>query len=440
MAYYYVSSIVGTATALSANTEKRTGPFSLMQPADVYASLLDLDTYTTLADGDIVCIADNHNFTYSLATNLNMTNGSNIYVKYVSVDSLLCDAYKVGAKESVTSGSFALTSGGHSTQNFTAYGISFTAVAGILDITSYQASCVYYQCGLHASLAVQQSKTGKLRFLHCNISCSTLYTVYSNVKIIGGTLYSSGSYLFTGYGGGQEVYGCDFSGSAVGIALNYYISVGTAGTGKLINCIMPTNYVMPPSYVFDASLSMELVGCEDYYTYVFHNRNIDVTTFTGAYLNHTYDGTNKLSYLLESSTFNKNGQSYRHKLIEIPAQNLSLTDTTYRVNLLLDTDTVAALTDNTFWVDLSHNDNVSQALGKVVSSRNTDILAVGTELLSSAEVWQGTLPLNTKAYQVDITLSAAQLTNVTNGNVVIYANLAVPNADVYVCPAVQIGN
>ena len=115
MAYYYVSSIVGTATALSANTEKRTGPFSLMQPADVYASLLDLDTYTTLADGDIVCIADNHNFTYSLATNLNMTNGNNVYVKYVSVDSLLCDAYKVGAKESVTSGSFALTSRGHST-------------------------------------------------------------------------------------------------------------------------------------------------------------------------------------------------------------------------------------------------------------------------------------------------------------------------------------
>jgi len=159
---------------------------------------------------------------------------------------------------------------------------------------------------------------------------------------------------------------------------------------------------------------------------------------TTVYLNASYDGTNKYSLLFESLV-TSTPNSLQNKLCELPAQDLSVTDTTYRVNLLLDTDTAATLTDTNCWVELSHNDNNSLALGKIVSSRNNDILVVGTELTPSAEVWQGTLPTNTKAYQIDITLSAASLPNVTNGSVVIYLNLAVANTDVYACPAVMIG-
>jgi len=235
---------------------------------------------------------------------------------------------------------------------------------------------------------------------------------------------------------------CDFSGVAFG-SKSLYTDYGKSGSqGVLINNLTPSGVPIIYSGRATYGNTHTAIGCgaaNEYYRFNVLSRYGETTENTLAYLHAKYDATNKYSALMNSSTNAGLSGALQYKLLEMAEQNLSLTDTTYRVNLLLDTDTVATLTDANFWIELSHNDNVSLALGKVVSSRNTDILATGTELALSAETWLGTLPLNTKAYQVDITLSAAQLTNVTNGNVVVYANLAVPNADVYICPAVMIG-
>lgn len=207
--------------------------------------------------------------------------------------------------------------------------------------------------------------------------------------------------------------------------------------GVLANGIIET--IASPQILLDAVACTEPDGGNNAYWYSQTNRYEGETHTTKlVYLHYKYDDISGASTKLESTNASMTSP-LRHKLCEIPAQDLAAADKTFRVNLLLDTGTAASLTDTEFWVELSHNDNVSLVLGKIVSSRNTDIIAAGVTLTTSAETWLGTLPATSQAYQVDIQLSSAGLPNVTNGSVVIYANLAVPNVDVYVDPAVQIG-
>ncbi|WP_085299241.1 hypothetical protein [Cognaticolwellia mytili] len=235
-------------------------------------------------------------------------------------------------------------------------------------------------------------------------------------------------------------YRCDFS-EATTMALS-----GTTGGIVFHQCKMPNLPIVGVSTYRMLQPLVELNGCSisdvnKYYNYYVESSFYILSTISDVYLHYQYDEINSASLLVETKSIcNKIGNGRAVKVIELCAQDLSVKDTTYRVNLLLNTDTVNALTDTDFWVDLALSSNDALTLGHTVSTRLADNLAIGTELKSSDEIWQGpSMPVNFKAYCVDITLTAADYSNVSNTNIVINANLVVPNADVYICPAVQIG-
>tara|TARA_R110000772_G_scaffold109924_2_gene213314 strand:- start:144 stop:1451 length:1308 start_codon:yes stop_codon:yes gene_type:complete len=431
--FYYVKSGYGTNVGATPFTTKQTGAFSTLAAASCYDSLSDITGQTA---GDFILISHLHNKVYATATSYTLHTGYG-YIHTMSVDDNSCDNYTRGAKEEVTSGD--LTYADNSLRaHYTICGVSFKSVNGSVNGNGYHSLEVLYECTFIAAVDIDLGGSSKyVKLTNCDLSGQRISASNTKFEMYGGTV-SNTAYI-TASTAASWFYDVDMSGSSPSIQLLGGISV--AGTSKITftRCTLPTTYQIYQPATYDYLFTIDIIGCDNYYSFGSYAKYSEMASTTSLYLNYTYDGTSKLAVAINSLTEISNVNPVQYKLCELPAQDLSVTDKTYRVNLLLDTDTVATLSDSDFWIEVSHNDNTSLALGKIVSSRSVDILAVGTELTTSVDVWQGTLPTNTKAYQVDITLSAASLPNVTNGNVVVYVNLAVPNADVYVCPAVQIG-
>lgn len=431
--YFYVKSGYGTNVGATPFTSKQTGAFSGLAATSCYDSLLDL---SGVAVGDFILVSHVHNKVYATETSFNVAGGYGLIAVY-SVDDSNCESYKKGAHEEVTTGDFYVN-GETLRQHYTITGISFKALAGNLHIDCYHTLSNLEDCTLYASGHLNLSSKSKKGYIkNCVITCAYISAFDANFEYVGGSI--SVTNFLSSCNGASRHSNVDFRGSSPTAYLVGDSGIRSAYRQEFNQCMLPTNYrVREPStysYLYDVVLN----GCDEYFSFARYNRYSEIKSTTNLYLNYKYDDVNSLSVLVSSLSLVNNSLSVSYKLCEIPAQDLSATDKTYRVNLLLDADTVAKLSDSDFWIEVSHSNNTDLALGNIVSSRNTDILAIGTELTASTETWLGTLPTNTKAYQVDITLSAASLTNVTNGNVIVYANLATPNTDVYVCPAIQIG-
>lgn len=442
MAYFYIrnnGSFVGTGTGTVSSATMRVGAWDV-DPAN---SLESIDTYLALLPvaGDVAIIADDHNHTYATATVLRISRTSGNF-EYYSVNAANQEQYKKGAKESCTTGQFEV---GESVFNGCPFvmGVSFEAINGHLKTYAYPATWSFTDSDLTASGDIIMPSSTTVSINNCNLSCTELSTGTVSAEMRGGSLSCSGStMIFTT--GSFRLFDVDLSGCAVNIGLVNGSAYQSAGLVELHRCKMPIAWRFQDNIgTYPWAKHVEGTSCDNGngYHYFFSNSHAcgSVDESTSVYLNYSYDGTNKASALMLAGVKVSRAQRSRHKLCELPAQNLSITDKTYRVNLLLDTATKATLSDSEFFVEVSHNDNTDLALGKLVSSRNTDVFSGATELTSSDETWLGALPATYKAYRVDITLSAASLTNVTNGNVVVYVNLAAANTDVYVCPAVQIG-
>jgi hypothetical protein len=440
MSFYYVKS-GGTATGDDGRSlTARIGSFAAMGTTAYYPSVKSIfadqvTTGNTIIDGDTIIVANDHLETYSIGTTIGVKNTTNDNVCSIkSVDVNDVSVYLKGAAITVTSGELYLSAKLDRNNYATWFGFVLESTLNRVNPDTDDSIMSFHDCDYIQPLQYLHGVTmNECEYYNCRFYVDSLRVSDTN-KFYNCYIKKTASlYFFRSSGGYFE--GCDFSDSTGALVVQQGIDI------KLVSCLFH-DYPFTYSGVRDRSVSALFFNCgtkDEYYSYegLFYHGNI--STNTQVHLNYSYDDINKASTaILSLSTANK-GSGLRHKLCELPAQDLSVTDKTYRVNLLLDTDTVATLSDTDFWIEVSHNDNTDLALGKIVSSRNADILAVGTELTTSAELWQGTLPTNTKAYQVDITLSAASLPNVTNGNIVVYVNLVVPNADVYVCPAVQIG-
>lgn len=460
MAYYYILA-GGTATGDAGRSEtERTGGFASMGISAYYNSLKDIyaDSGTTgntgVASDDIVRVSHLHDRDYGATTSIGITS-SNIQ----SVDDLNANEYKKGALERTSSGSISVLTDNDNVSAIS--GVSFNSLGGLLGDWIVAGSRLYSEaldCDLLSDDGGRQFRfdsEGVYRFkrgtYQAGVGASTggilargrCELEFDGYVFSGGCLVSSES--------NSGVYLKIINSDLSALGANPFINLGAAITDgqnriELRNCKLPVITQLLETGQINQRVTVDMFKCTDFlgiadgnyfeYHYSFYGESY---TDTSVYLNYKYDGVNGASMKLESSANTSIGHPQKLKLCEIPSQNLSTTDTTYRVNLLLDTDTVAQLTDTTFWVELTHSNNTDLALGDVITSRNANILATGTELTISSEVFQGTLPTNTQAYQVDITLTAAQLTNVTNTGVVVYACLAAPNADVYVDPVVQIG-
>ena len=450
MAFYYVRDngvFKGTATAdAGRETVQRTGAWDV-DVTKTYPSLLSIffnqaTTGNTVVDEDVIVVADDHIETYAVDVLLKMktlTAGKVLIVQ--SFDVLNQEVYKRGAQVLATAGAdITLFSRTSNRNNAILKGMIFNA-AGHISMYARESKIVFDNSDVISqdNWGASNTYTIDIDFINdCRFEIHDIRTTTLNITFYGGVV----KFRNTGYGmrdtnAPLNFIGCDLSESLCGSLCSYNSSAYLYGC-KVTPAILDGSWFAP----YNNGKSIVMKACDvgnGYYMEVQGGVSGAVSTNTITYLNYSYDGTGKASIKMEASSSVNRAATQKFKLCEIPAQDLSATDTTYRVNLLLDTGTAASLTDSDFWVELSPNDNTSLALGKIVSSRSSDILATGTTLTASAETWLGTLPTTSQAYQVDITLSAASLTNVTNSSVVVYANLAVPNADVYVDQAVQIG-
>ncbi len=434
MAFYYVKlggTAVGDAGRFGA---EQVGGFASLGVSAYYNSIYDVfggGVPTTPPDGDNILVSDLHEEEHAGVV-LGVESATNYQaVNIVSVSDADFSVESKGATVTCTSGDMEIGSNTNFKSGYMVKGVIFNCAFGKFSTKNAYALANFWDCEVNGG-SVTDLKMPKTMARDTKIT-GKVFTYSSHLKVIGGSV--SLSWVFAG----NNDVGLLFVGTDMTGGNSSKFSHGCQAT--LINCAIST---FPPTKyaAFRPTDSVKYIGCDTsngYYNYAALLFNGEAYLTTSAHLNYSYDGTNKGAIVINSNSHALPASPIKHKLCEIPAENLSIADKTYRVNLLLDTDTVAALSDTEFWVDIVHNDNASLALGKPVTSRNTNILATGAELTASTEVWQGTPPTNAKAYQVDITLSSASLPNVTNSNIVIYVNLAVPNTDIYICPAVQIG-
>jgi len=249
-----------------------------------------------------------------------------------------------------------------------------------------------------------------------------------------GTLQSG---LFDNVGNGGtniEMYDCDLS-TMVASSGNLFSSPNIGEDAirvRLSRCKLPTSFVVNGVGTY-RNLNVSMISCSDgdgyYYSAEYNDIGV-IDTDTSTYLNATYDGTNGFSALLEPNANSSIGNPLRHKLCEIPAQDLSSS-----VDVTVEFTCASTLTDTEFWLEVVHPDATDNALGVTVSTRNSDILATGTTHTPSSETWEVG---KTNTYKDTATIPA--LTGVTNGTLEVYVCLADPTAakDVWVDPAVTV--
>ena len=397
------------------------------------------------------CLA-NHTFTEDSKVLVSSTHsasgGDFVYpafnVDVISVNSST-DAYERGAEELSTE-SFKPAPGYIGTLS----GMNITSVGNKTAIKGLSALCILNDCEI------------------TNVATSELYEVFSlnidgargivNNCIINYTSNPKDWVIRVSYGAYLEMNNCEFLSAGT---VNNLVSIAGNGGGNIIlnNCdfstISATNIVeamtigddnvviafnkckLPTATTYETGSALPKVtinfnGClHNYFSYEQNTYSSGInkqdiviypTTTVDLSVNHSVsmEGTN-----------NSIGNPLRHKLAEIPAQDLT-SGATLTVHTVTDGIT---LTDSEFWIEAEYPDNTSQALGVIVSTRNSDILAAGTALTTDlVTVWNGTGGFTEVKQEVEVTIPT--LSNVTDGLVAIYCNLATVQT-VFVSPVVD---
>lgn len=437
MAIYYVDS---NAAGLNNGTSW----------TDAYADLSTALAGSVTTNDTIYC-ASNHSKTYTIATTLSFPNGVSVF----SVNSST-NVYTPGALEEVNNGGAGLDFNLYAAGDgfFTAfYGITLKAEdsVGCADIAhrTYFEDCSIYAINAGAAKGPYCfNDGGYITFKNCTLvfaHADQVIYVGGGSRVIldgcsgSGTLVNS---LFAPNGNGGcfvDVKNSDLS-TLIAASGNLVNTVVAADDNAIISakrCKLPTSFAYCAGNTVLAGVDFSYESCDTgdgYYAFYhedwFGTTQQDVST----YLNATYDGTNGFSVAMSSTANCSNANPLKHKIITLPAQDLTA-GATITVEFVLDTATEAALTDTEFWFEAVYNDNTDEAASAVVSTRATDILAAGTAHTASSATWTSPPASNAK-YKDTITIPS--LVNVDNGVVEIYAYLGVATADVWIDPAVTV--
>jgi hypothetical protein len=144
----------------------------------------------------------------------------------------------------------------------------------------------------------------------------------------------------------------------------------------------------------------------------------------------TYDGTNEFSVKMGATTGASTIFPLRFKLAEL---KLDLTSSkTLTVHTAQNAGTVYQ--DDEFWIEAEYPDSTGLALGVIDKTPRPGPLDTPANLTSSAETWTASGSEDTR--QVAITIGA--ITGATDAQVTVWACLAKPSGEIYVCPKVEI--
>ena len=458
MAIYYVKS-GGTATGDAGRaTTARTGSFATMGASAYYDNInAAVSTPTTApSSGDFIYVSSSHSHDYA-TSNLNLTIPDNVVV--ISVNDSNADQYLRGAAEA---SSDIFISDGLTNRNMAFVGIDFTIDDDFEPAGAPESSAFFYDCGITlnnsaASLMSLLSDGVYAVFNNCTITRHVSSATSSGLVIQAGAkflfincTFVNGTVLIAstnGSGGSElECRSCDFSGMQT--ANDPWNLIGAASADdrvviKLDGCTLPPSTVNMVETLGCQSIEVSLMRCTNFqgtddpdaYWYFYYQTYYGVVqSDAGTYLNATYDGTNGFSVVMETTATTGLSRPILHKLVEIPAVDLTTSKTVTVEFVTTDATTPATLNDAEFWIDATYNDATDIAQRNTVSGRATDLLT-GSAHTTSTESWTGLLASSNK-YKQSVTIPA--VTGVTNGTIEVFAYLAKASTDVYVDPAVTI--
>lgn len=427
--YYYVDSnnpLNGNAVANT--TVVRADAFSAMTDT-VYAAIQDVITYNTFVAGDHIRCADNHHKNYGATTTFNFTTN----VTLTSVDSLHCEQYKKGAAESsqeVTGNSFYIASIANGIITFNGFtlksGDELNVAQGDGSISVLN-NCDLYTYRNGGSFIQAQGDTAAAILNNCSITMSHvnhyLYvdggsylqlnycSVHREVTTI--ELFSSGR-----YGGVIDLNYCDLSDAKS----SELFSTSSDNTNFRVNFNKVKIYDSFLSGASKIAIKSTMLDNTEYYNSIPYWDNGEITTDKLIFLT-------DFSISLDANSGVTTENPLSHRLLSIPAQDLT-TSKDIKINILTDDIT---LTDSNFWLIAYYNSNADLELANKASTLNVDMLAAGSNLDTNAETWSGTSGF-TNPVEQEVTVTIPELSNVDNGVVDIYVNLARPDTTVWVCP------
>ncbi len=396
--------------------------------------------------GDKVLVSNAHALSQTASIIWNIPTD----VEIICVEDLNREMSSFGASETATNNSSDFTATGI---NVVVDGIDISAPDNLLLVNSANNSVTYKNLtitmGSDGADFVKLIGDGShLTLDNVDFIFNSSFQGFSNlsagqkIDIINSTLSGSSRLLETSGGGGGmtlNVESSDLSGmlDAAGI----FLAAGGGVTDdicsmKFHRCTLPIisgdvveQPILQPSLTVDMTCCSIVNGSDnpDSYYYERHENYTGlVETETTVVLNSTYDESNKFSLEMSSTNASKS-RPLRQLIASIPALDLT-SAINYKFNFITNDNFTA--TDSTFYLEAIYNNDNANALGELVSTKNTNTLSDGIDHLVNTESWV-TTGLTSPIKQSE-TIQIPAVMGMTNGTADIYAVLAEPNQTLFI--------
>lgn len=437
MSYLYVKSPgAGSPTP----TTLQTGAF----PAAYYASIQAATTAG--ASGDIIMCAVSHAHTYTGVNTVLGIDNMSVY----SVDETNCDQISAGASETV-SGTYDITLLSTSNNYCYAEGITFasgddflamggTVVGGLVTLKD----CILKITGTADidQMRLYGGDGGSVTLIDCQASfgktTQSLYTAYGSKVVLRGFSLDAGSpaitHLFDATGNGSsnlEIYDADLTGMAASAYLYNTLSSSDDSIHVVGGRIKtPAAFTLFDGVTPIIDYDVDLIGIDTtdaYYARLGENYCGTFTSDTGIYYGATYNGTNNYSVKLVTTANASVDLPLRIKLVSFPVSAATQTFTTH----IARDDSTADFHTSEMWLEVEYPDSTDEALGVVVSTRDTTIGST-TDVATETGLWTGL-----GGTSAQMSLSSGSLTTGA-GVVTVWLCCGVASQTLYVDPKVVI--
>ena len=448
MAYFYVKS-GGTATGDAGRyASQQTGSFASLGAANYYDNIVAaIGATTPVAEGDTVCIADDHSHTYSVAASYSPGNGTEQPAIFISVDVANCDQYSPGATEKIVTSGVENLSISNKQAHF---GLTLEAAG---DFNINMANDYYYaqDCTLKAGMGTSN------RPIDTNVESNIMWV---NVDVvIGNSLSIDQKSIMYWYGGtasispnGQPAValsvngecqlvlkGVDLSAITSSLVTGYTGDVAGPETVRLEGCAISASsagwFTGTQTDIIDRA-NYKATNCgttaaSAEYQYVYWDRWGTMEDESSIYRDNSSTWANggaQTSLKVVTTSLADLGTPF---VVELPTRYAELSNTAS------DTMTVyivssATLTDSEVWVQALYPDGTNKHILNRVVDRAADIFGAGTTLTTNSETWTNP-PATPKYYQIDVPTSGD-----VGADGVPHLTLFVTKASAtfYVCPTI----
>lgn len=451
--HYYVKA-GGLATGdAGRSATKRTISFAAMGASAYYDNIYDVFTggipATSPAVGDVVCVSNIHDKTYTTATAIGIISGVPVF----SVDDSDASSYAKGAWERTTTAVnlTPFTTVNSEPSYMHTKGLSFQCNNDLFFRMKNRESLIE-DCQLWSNskdiLLNYNGQRSVYKAVEVKISdLNDAFSVGGSSAVVfnGCTWMQDNNALLTNAGSGglrASFDSCDLSLCTNDVVDNTNVAYHIADI-ELNRCKIGAGLVgISGSNKFTLkNKGIRFSSCDtgDGYHYFRHEQEFGMNNEeTAIYRTDgaTYDGTNGFSAeLISESTADFTKPCY----VELSSQYINTADFTATITVTahfaVDGST-AELNDDEFWVEIEYPDGADNALG-VIASTKPEPLAAGVAPATEAGLWTGLSGTN-KQMSVSKTLTIGAATGeIASGLVQVTAYLSKASQAVFVCPQVE---